>query len=216
MTGVDEAGVGPLAGPLMVGAVTLTVPDDFDFDSPRKWWPVPEVNDSKKLSWAQKLDAHDRIFEYFIKRGAKFFVARAEVSQINEVGHWKAYQSALTRAAEGAKGQRSAWVIMDGKSPIPFMLPPQRAVPQADSKYFVVAAASVLAKVAHDDAMFLLDAEFPEYGFRNHKGYGTPEHIEALRRYGMTPHHRNKACATALGEKPEKPSVVARVGGPRR
>lgn len=214
MTGVDEAGVGPLAGPLMVAAVTLTVPDDFDFTAPREWWPVLQVNDSKKLSRLQKLDAHDRLYEYFLGWGAQTCVAAAEVAQINSIGHAKAYTSALLRATDGARAPVSDWIVMDGKNPIPFMACPQRAVPQADSKYFAVAAASILAKVAHDDAMLRLDEEFPEYGFRNHMGYGTPEHIAALRKYGPTPHHRTKACATALG-KPEATAHV-RVRGPRR
>lgn len=214
MTGVDEAGVGPLAGPLMVAAVTLTVPDDFDFTAPREWWPMPQVNDSKKLSRLQKLDAYDRLHEYFLGWGAQTCVAVAEVEQINRIGHAKAYTSALLRAADGARAPVSDWIVMDGKNPIPLMPNPQRIVPQADSKYFAVAAASILAKVTHDDAMLLLDAEYPEYGFRNHMGYGTPEHIDALRRYGLTPHHRTKACATALG----KPTAAAsnRVRGPRR
>lgn len=191
LTGVDEAGYGPLAGPMVVCAVTLTCPP-IDFDHPKAWWPIPEVQDSKKLSWAQKLDAFDRIMEFFREEGGSFQVAWGSVEEIR-TGHNWAYQRALTRVANLAEAWKSDLVIMDGQVGIPVASLTQRAIPKADQNFFAVAAASVIAKVLHDEDMLRLDKEFPQYGFRNHRGYGSPEHLLAIKEHGFTVHHRPSA-----------------------
>lgn len=202
LTGVDEVGVGPLAGPLVAVAITVEVPDEFDARRPERWWPIPGVADSKKVPEKKRPDLFDRINEFVFGFNGAIGVYQADALLINQVGHWEAYRRAMRRAvlqATKEAGLDSDLVVVDGRQPVSDLHGQrQLVVPKADQKFFVVAAASNIAKLLRDEEMIALGKRYPQYGFEAHKGYGTPTHIEAMRRHGLTPQHREKASRTAL------------------
>jgi ribonuclease HII len=172
--GVDEAGRGPIAGPVSAAAVIL---------DPGKRLPKG-LNDSKKLSHKQREE-----LEFEIKaRAVAFSVAFASVEEIGELNILHAAGLAMHRAVEGL-GVTPVYALVDGN--YRFKLPCEvKTVVGGDGISASIAAASILAKVARDRVMVALDAEFPEYGFASHKGYGAPGHMAALRTLGPCPHHR--------------------------
>ena len=173
VAGVDEAGRGPLAGPVYAAAVVL--------DPGR---PVVGIRDSKKLSPAARLRLAGTIRE----RALAFSVALADVEEIDRVNILNATLLAMQRAVAGLQLQPEK-VYVDGNR-LPALSCPAEAVIGGDDLLACIGAASILAKVARDEAMCLLADRFPGYGFERHKGYGTPEHLAALQRLGPTPSHR--------------------------
>jgi len=171
--GVDEAGRGPLAGPVCAAAVIL------DHDR------IPSgLNDSKKLTAKvrEALDAEIR------QSAVAFCVAFASVEEIAELNILHATGLAMRRAVEGL-GVAPAFALIDGN--YKFKLPCEiRAVVGGDGLSLSIAAASILAKTARDRLMVEMDAVYPGYGFAGHKGYGAPTHMAALKRLGPTPIHR--------------------------
>ena len=171
--GIDEAGRGPLAAPVYAAAVIL--PQHFD---------LPDLDDSKKLSAKKREKLYDSICEQAIA----WSVACASEAEIDEINILQATFLAMRRACEGLSVP-AAYALIDGNRMPPLSIPGETIV-KGDSLSASIAAASILAKVSRDRYMVEQDALYPQYGFARNKGYGTREHIAALREYGPCPIHR--------------------------
>lgn len=173
VAGVDEAGRGPLAGPVAVAAVIL--PQEAH---------LPRINDSKKLSAAVR----EELFTQIVAIAISYHVAlidaetidRMNILQATRMGMYEAI-AALTPAPDE--------VLVDAVE-LPKLSMPSQSIIKGDAKSVSIAAASILAKVTRDHLMEQYDTEYPHYGFAKHKGYGTQEHIDAIRKYGVCPIHR--------------------------
>ncbi len=174
LCGVDEAGRGPLAGPVFAAAVILN-PDD----------PIEGLDDSKKLSPKKRDALFDAIFEH----AEAFCVASASVEEIEQYNILRATFLAMSRAVEGLYPAPEL-VLVDGNAVPTGIALPVRTVVKGDSLSASIAAASILAKVSRDRYMMELDREYPQYFFAKHKGYGTAQHYQALREHGASPVHR--------------------------
>ncbi len=173
--GVDEAGRGPLCGPVFAAACIL--PMGLVIDG---------LNDSKKLSAKRRSELSD-----IIKANAiAYCIAQASVSEIDELNILEADMLAMRRAVEGLS-QRADFAIIDGNVSRGFEIPTMTLI-KGDATSPSVAAASILAKVARDELCIEMDRQYPEYGIAKNKGYGTREHMDALRKYGPSPIHRKK------------------------
>ena len=173
VAGVDEAGRGPLAGPVMAAAVIL---------DPRR--PIAGLADSKTLSPRRR----ETLAEQIRAEALAWAVAGATVEEIDALNILRATLLAMQRAVQ-ALVPAPQRVLVDGDR-CPALACPARAVIKGDQKISAISAASILAKVERDRLMLALDARYPGYGFASHKGYPTAAHIEALRRLGVTPVHR--------------------------
>lgn len=173
VAGIDEVGRGPLAGPVVAAAVVL--PRDT---------PLPAVNDSKLLSEARRRELAAAIREL---PGVDYGIAEVSVEEVDRLNILQATHLAM-RLAVG-KLRRADFLLIDGR-PVRQMPGPTLAVVKGDRKSASIAAASILAKVYRDERMVRYGMEFPGYGFEEHKGYGTAQHLAALRRLGVTPIHR--------------------------
>jgi ribonuclease HII len=173
IAGVDEAGRGPLAGPVVAAAVIL-----------RPGQLIDGLTDSKALSARRREGLADEIRS----RAHAWALGRAEVEEIDALNILQASLLAMARAV-AALPQLPDEILVDGIH-LPGVGCPARAVVGGDASIPVISAASILAKVARDAEMQALDAVFPQYGFGRHKGYPTPEHVAALRRHGACPVHR--------------------------
>lgn len=179
--GVDEAGRGPLCGPVVAAACIL--PPDAD---------LPGLNDSKKLTPRRR----ERMFDLIRERAVAYCVAEASVEEINDLNILEADLLAMRRAIAGLHtpdGQpvHADFALIDGNIARDFPIP-ARAVIKGDTISLSIAAASVLAKVTRDRLCIELDAQYPQYGIAKHKGYGTAAHKAALRQYGPSPIHRQQ------------------------
>lgn len=183
IAGVDEAGRGPLAGPVVAAAVIL--PDGFDLTG---------LNDSKKLS----ADQRDRLEER-IRAEAVWCIAEASPEEIDRLNILKATLTAMRRALEGLSVEPSAALIDGNQVPLGARCPCS-AVVKGDGTYAAIAAASILAKTHRDRLMVALGAEYPEYGFEQHFGYPTPAHLLLLRALGPSPIHRRSFAPVAEAE----------------
>jgi ribonuclease HII len=173
MAGVDEAGRGPLAGPVVAAAVILA-------DGRR----IRGLNDSKVLTPLQR----DRLFDQICEKALCCSIAQASVQEIDELNILHATMLAMKRAVEGLR-LKPAKVLVDGNR-LPTIDVLAEAIVGGDAKVKSISAASILAKVHRDRLCQDLHEEFPQYGFASHKGYGTPEHLQALRVHGACRHHR--------------------------
>lgn len=182
--GVDEAGRGPLAGPVFAGAVIL--PEGLIIEG---------LDDSKKLS-AKKRDI---VFGAITSSGAPYAVGIATVEEIGRINILEASLLAMRRAVDGL-AERPDLLLIDGNISRGFDLP-TRAIIQGDQTCACIAAASVIAKVSRDRHMLELSEKYPGYGFEKHKGYGTAQHIEALRRLGPCECHRLSFLKKPLANK---------------
>ena len=182
--GVDEAGRGPLAGPVCAAAVIL--PEHLQ---------IPGLTDSKKLTDKKRRELFPIIQEQAIAYG----IGLASESEIDEINILQATFLAMGRALEQLS-VRPALALIDGNRETDFGLPVKTVV-KGDSLSANIAAASVLAKVTRDNLMLELAQQYPEYGFEIHKGYGTKAHYEALRQYGPCPIHRRSFLKKFYGEK---------------
>jgi ribonuclease HII len=173
--GIDEAGRGPLAGPVVAAAVILptALPDELR----------AAIDDSKKLSRQRR-----ELVEPAIRRLAIVGVGRAEAEEIDRLNIHHATLLAMRRAFD-ALGVAADLALVDGKF-APALPCPAQAVVKGDSRSLSIAAASIVAKEERDRVMRALAAEFPAYGWERNAGYPTPEHLEALIRVGACPHHR--------------------------
>lgn len=182
--GVDEAGRGPLAGPVCAAAVIL--PERLE---------IPGLNDSKKLTDKKRRELFPIIQEKALAYGIGF----ASQEEIDEINILQATFLAMERAL-GALAIRPGLVLIDGNQEKDFGLP-VRTVVKGDSLSANIAAASVLAKVSRDDVMLEFARQYPEYGFDIHKGYGTKAHYAALTQYGPCPIHRRSFLKKFYGSK---------------
>ena len=173
VAGIDEAGRGPLAGPVAAGALIL--PADHD---------ILYLNDSKKLSAKKR----DLLFEQIKEEAVAWAVGLAEPARIDEINILQATYEAMRLAIAQLKVRPS--VLVNDAVTIPGVQIPQVPVVKGDAKCISIAAASILAKVTRDRIMEEMDTLYPEYGFAKHKGYGTKEHMDAIREYGPCPIHR--------------------------
>ena len=182
--GVDEAGRGPLAGPVCAAAVIL--PEHLE---------IPGLNDSKKLSDKKRRELFPLIQEQAVAYGIAF----ASEKEIDELNILQATFLAMKRALAQLEG-KADFAMIDGNRETDFGLPCMTVV-KGDSRSANIAAASVLAKVMRDEYMIELAREYPQYGFEVHKGYGTKAHYAALREHGMCPAHRRSFLRKFYGEK---------------
>lgn len=182
--GVDEAGRGPLAGPVCAAAVIL----------PRHL-TIPGLNDSKKLSDKRRRELFPVIKEQALAYGIGF----ATEQEIDEINILQATFLAMKRAIAQLDG-KADFALIDGNRETDFGLPVMTVI-KGDSRSANIAAASILAKVTRDDYMERLALEYPQYGFEIHKGYGTMRHYDALREYGMCPAHRRSFLKKFYGQK---------------
>ncbi len=184
--GVDEAGRGPLCGPVVAAACILPV------------GYVPEgLNDSKKLSAKKR----DLLFDEIKANAIAYSIAEASVEEIDELNILEADLLAMRRAIDGLQIPAD-FAVIDGNIAREFQIP-ARAVIHGDALCPSIAAASILAKVTRDRACVELDRLYPQYGIAKHKGYGTKAHMDALRQYGPSPIHRKKFIRFLDDEKNE-------------
>lgn len=173
IAGVDEAGVGPLAGPVVAAAVIL--PPEI---------PLRGIDDSKRLRPAVRLRLAEEIRACALGVGVGI-VSAEEVDRLNV---YRAALEAMRRAVE-ALPHLPEQLLVDARH-IPGLRIPQMSIVKGDARSYSIAAASIIAKVTRDGLMRALDGEYPQYGFAKHMGYGTADHLLALERYGPCPAHR--------------------------
>lgn len=172
IAGVDEAGRGPLAGPLVVAAVIL--------DPSR---PIAGVGDSKALSEARREALHARIID-------AAHAWHVEVIAVDEIDRLNVFQATLLGMRRAIEALSPSLALIDGNQVPPSLRCASRAIVGGDASEASIGAASILAKVTRDRLLLALDADFPHFGFARHKGYPTPEHLAALERHGPCVHHR--------------------------
>ncbi|MFM1955672.1 MAG: hypothetical protein RIR20_492 [Pseudomonadota bacterium] len=171
--GVDEAGRGPLAGAVFAAAVIL---------DPNK--PIAGLADSKKLSEKKR----DFLAGEIKEKAYAWAIASCSAEEIDEINILQASLLAMKRAVEGLSLQPDE-LLVDGLH-CPMLSIPMRAIVQGDSKEACISAASILAKTARDAELYILDEQYPQYGFAKHKGYPTPLHMQMLALHGVLPIHR--------------------------
>lgn len=172
--GVDEAGRGPLAGPVCAAAVILPV--DCNIEG---------LNDSKKLSEKKR----EALYDIIIEKAVAYSIAFGTLEEIEEYNILEATYIAMNRAIDGLKIKPDHALIDGNRVPKGIKVPCDTVV-KGDSKSFSIAAASILAKVTRDRLLLKYDELYPEYNFKKHKGYGTKEHYEAINKYGVCEIHR--------------------------
>ncbi len=181
VAGVDEAGRGPLAGPVVAGCVVL--PENFN---------VLGIDDSKKLSEKKRED----LFEKIVKNALAYGIGIVDNNIIDEINILEATKLAMTQAIESAEsmlkekaGEGIGFLLTDAVE-LKGVSIPQNPIIKGDAKSLSIAAASIIAKVTRDRMMGKYHAEYPHYGFDSNKGYGTKAHYEGIDKYGITPIHR--------------------------
>lgn len=180
IAGVDEAGRGPLAGPVVAAAVIL---DDLN--------PIKGLADSKKLTALKR----DKLYDEIRAKALCCSIAQASVEEIDALNILQATLLAMRRAVEGLRLKPNK-VLVDGNR-LPVLDVLAEAIVKGDSKVPAISAASILAKVTRDRWCEQMDREFPDYGFAKHKGYGTEAHVQALKTHGATPWHRKSFAPVA-------------------
>lgn len=182
--GIDEVGRGPFAGPVVAGAVIL--PKDCE---------ILYINDSKKLSEKKREELYDEIME----KAVDAQVGYASPARIDEINILQATYEAMREAV--SKLSVTPQILLNDAVTIPEVVIPQVPIIKGDAKSISIAAASIVAKVTRDRLMREYDKIMPEYGFASNKGYGSREHIEALKKYGPTCIHRKTFIRNVFGEK---------------
>jgi len=180
VAGVDEAGRGPLAGPVVAAAVIL---DDLQ--------PIAGLNDSKKLTEKRR----EKLCEEILAKALCCSIAEASVQEIDTLNILQATLLAMRRAVDGLR-LKPVKVLVDGNR-LPVLDVRAEAIVQGDALVPAISAASILAKVHRDRLCAQLHAQYPQYGFDRHKGYGTAEHLQALALHGPSPWHRTSFAPVA-------------------
>ena len=183
--GVDEAGRGPLAGPVFAAAVIL--PEDLEIEG---------LNDSKKISEKKR----EQLFEIVKEKAVAYSVAFATVEEIEQFNILEATYLAMNRAIEGLNISADYALIDGNRVPRNIKIPCETVI-KGDAKSCSISAASILAKVSRDRLLLEYDEQYPEYEFKKHKGYGTAAHYEAVKKYGLCPIHRPSFFKKFFGEK---------------
>ncbi len=171
--GIDEVGIGPLAGPVVAAAVVL---------DPNR--PIEALRDSKTLTAKKR----EQLAAVIRERALSYALGWASVAEVDQLNVLRASHLAMQRACSGLSIEPQM-VLVDGNKTPAFDVPCV-AVVQGDRRIPAISAASILAKVARDEAMVALHAQYPDYGFAQHKGYPTKKHMTALSQHGASPHHR--------------------------
>jgi len=179
--GIDEAGRGPLAGPVVAACVVL--PDDCF---------IEHLNDSKKLTGTLR----EKLFDIIVKEAVDYGIGIIMPEEIDQINILNATKKAMIQAVSDLKRKPDYLIIDSLKLPLPIE---QYPVDKGDSLSVSVAAASVIAKVTRDRWMEEAHRQYPQYGFDRHKGYGTREHMEAIRKYGLCPIHRKSFTHGLVG-----------------
>lgn len=204
VAGVDEAGRGPLAGPVVAAAVVLP-----------PFARLPGVTDSKQLDPATR----ERLLARVEARALAIGVGVVDAEEIDRINILRASLRAMSLALTALACPRTGatldpdYVLVDGIVPVPGVVR-QRTIPQGDARSLSIGAASIVAKVTRDRLMEALDREHPGYGFARHKGYPTPEHLDAIRRRGVLPIHR-RTFRGVREHCPEWAALAAGGGGQR-
>lgn len=174
IAGIDEAGRGPLAGPVVCACVIMPIDSDKIIDG---------INDSKKLSAKKR----EELYEKIINTAVAYSIVEIDEKKIDEINILQATRLGMKKALESLDVMPDIVLIDAVKIDCSV---PQENIIKGDSLSYNIAAASILAKVHRDRLMVSIDKEYPQYGFGKHKGYGTKAHIEALKKYGKTKIHR--------------------------
>lgn len=172
--GTDEVGRGPLIGPVVAACVVL--PIDFVLEG---------LNDSKKLSEKKRV----QYCEYIKENALAWAVASVSPEEIDEINIYQASRKAMILSIEEVQKKLPLEHVLTDAMPISLTIPTTPII-KGDAKSMTIAAASVIAKVTRDQMMYELDQEYPEYGFKNHKGYPTKQHLEAIHKYGLIEGYR--------------------------
>jgi ribonuclease HII len=184
--GIDEVGLGPIAGPVVVAAVLI------------KDGVVADVRDSKKMAEQKRYDRADEI----VQKAEWYAIARRDPAEINRRGLGKCHQECLKEVAQTAHDKYpSAEIIIDGAKNAALLQWGGEFLQfqvDGDDLIYQISAASLVAKAYRDRSMIALAKKFPDYGFERHKGYPTKEHVEMLERWGLTEHHRTRSANKAL------------------
>jgi ribonuclease HII len=176
--GIDEAGRGPLAGPVVVASVVM--PADSMIEG---------VNDSKKVTESKR----EKLYEIITKEAISYGVGIIYQDEIDEINILQATKKGLTKAIEAMDVIPNV-ILVDALTGIDTCGVPYKSIIKGDAKSYSIAAASIIAKVTRDRIMREWDKVYPEYGFAGHKGYGTAKHIAAIKEYGLCPIHRKTFC----------------------
>mgnify|MGYP001625149641 FL=1 len=172
--GVDEVGRGPLIGPVVTACVVL--PHDFI---------LPGLTDSKKLSEKKR----DQFYDYIMEHAIAVEIGMDSPERIDEINIYQASKEAMIKAINQVKEKIPLQYVLTDAMPMELDIPVLPIV-KGDAKSITIAAASVVAKVTRDRMMIVLDEKYPQYGFKNHKGYPTKKHLEAIRTYGLIDGYR--------------------------
>ena len=175
--GIDEAGRGPLCGPVVAAAVILKR-DEY----------IEGVNDSKKLSEKKR----EMLFEEIKKRAIAYSVGIVDEKKIDEVNILEATRIAMKKAVEGLS-VKPEYVLVDAEKHVPIDVP-YTPIIKGDALSESIAAASIIAKVTRDHMILEVSGKYPEYNLAKNKGYGTKEHMEAIKKYGISEYHRKSFC----------------------
>ena len=181
--GVDEAGRGPLAGPVCAAAVIL--PENAEIDG---------LNDSKKLSEKKR----EMLFDIICEKAISYSIAFGSVEEIEELNILEATFLAMNRSIENLR-VKADFALIDGNRVPKGIKIPCETVVKGDAKSQSIAAASILAKVTRDRLLLEYDKQYPEYNFKKHKGYGTKEHTDLILKHGVCPIHRKSFLKKLLG-----------------
>ena len=175
--GIDEAGRGPLCGPVVAAAVIL-----------KKGDKIEGVNDSKKLSEKKR----EQLFEEIKQRAVAYSVGIVDEKTIDEINILEATRLAMKKAVEGLS-TKAQYALVDAEKRVPIDIP-YTSIIKGDALSESIAAASIIAKVTRDRMIVELDKTYPEYNFAKNKGYGTKEHTDAIKLHGLCPAHRRSFC----------------------
>lgn len=178
IAGIDEAGRGALAGPVVAAAVILPLNDQIET-------LLLGVNDSKQLSAKKR----ETLFDLIIQHALAYGIGQQPAAVIDQIGILPANRLAMGTAVSQLTPPPQ-FLLIDGRIRLPQLNIPQQSIVRGDSQSLSIAAASILAKVTRDRLMCELDSQFPHYGFAQHKGYGTEQHRAAITRHGPCPQHR--------------------------
>jgi ribonuclease HII len=179
IAGLDEAGRGALAGPVVAAAVILPLNDQMET-------LLHGVNDSKQLTAKRR----EILFHLIVEHALAYGISQQPAAMIDEIGILPANKLAM-QAAVSQLIPQPEFLLIDGRIRLPQLNIPQQAIVRGDSASLSIAAASILAKVTRDRLMVQLDGQYPRYGFARHKGYGTEFHRAAIAQYGPCPQHRH-------------------------
>lgn len=188
IVGVDEAGRGAVAGPVVAAAVILPL------DAPDRLQYLNDVNDSKQMTPGKRDALYDLVVEYALAYG----IGSTPAAAIDEMGIIPANARAMKAALEQLE-PAGEYLLIDGRMRLKGIALPQRPVVRGDTLSLSIAAASILAKVARDRHMIGQDAHYPQYGFARHKGYCTSQHVSALEQHGPCPIHRHSFAPIRRG-----------------